>query len=112
MEPLVEAYPQYAEYGDMKDISPLHWACYHGHYEMVQLLLDKVRIDVFVYKYIIGRECVTRYVICQTSSSMACSKRYAAQSMCTVYIAWCINFVKMLPSSKQNKYKVTFLQKY
>ena len=42
MEPLVESYPQFAEYGDLKDITPLHWACYHGNYKVAELLLEKV----------------------------------------------------------------------
>ena len=46
MEPLVESYPQYAIYGDLKDITPLHWASYHGNYEVAQLLLDKVSTQI------------------------------------------------------------------
>lgn len=46
MEPLVESYPQFVEYGDFKDITPLHWACYHGNYKVVALLLDKVKAQV------------------------------------------------------------------
>ena len=46
MKCLVESYPQFAEYGDLKDITPLHWACYHGNYKVAALLLDKVKAQV------------------------------------------------------------------
>lgn len=49
MKPLVESYPQYAEFGDLKDITPLHWASYHGNYEVARLLLEKVKIHISVY---------------------------------------------------------------
>ena len=50
MEPLVESYPRFAEYGDLKDITPLHWASYHGNYKVAQLLLDKVRTQILMCK--------------------------------------------------------------
>ena len=51
MEPLIESYPQFAEYGDLKDITPLHWACYHGNYKVAQLLLDMVRTIHMMVKH-------------------------------------------------------------
>jgi len=42
MEPLIESYPQFVSCGDLKDITPLHWAAYHGHYKIAHLILEKV----------------------------------------------------------------------
>jgi len=57
MEPLIASYPQFASCGDLKDITPLHWAAYHGHYKIAHLILEKVE-----YRYVCVCVCVYKWL--------------------------------------------------